>query len=88
MAAAQQEHVRLSALIELAAHEWRMTCDSIDAVLIITDSAGTVLRINEHARKLLGVSFTEALGRPLPADVEPWSSVRQLITVVAAASLA
>jgi PAS domain S-box-containing protein len=88
MAAAQQEHVRLSALIELAAHEWRMTCDSIDAILAITDSAGTVLRINEHARRMLGLSFTEALGRPLPADVEPWATVRQLVTVVAETHLA
>lgn len=83
IAAAQQEQVRLSALIELAAHEWRITCDSIDAVLMITDPAGTVLRINERARKLLGLSFTEALGRPLPETTEPWATVRQLVTVIA-----
>lgn len=82
---ALQQEVRLSALIELAAQEWRMTCDAIDAVIVVADSKGTMLRINERARHMLHLSFDEAIGRPLPSPSlgEPWATIRQLATVVA-----
>lgn len=82
---AVQQEVRLSALIELAAQEWRMTCDAVDAVIVVADSKGTMLRINERARHMLHLSFDDAIGRPLPSTTlgEPWATIRQLATVVA-----
>lgn len=87
---ALQQEVRLSALIELAAQEWRMTCDAVDAVIVVADSKGTMLRINERARHMLHLSFDEAIGRPLPSASlgEPWATLRQLATVVAETDVA
>lgn len=62
-----------------------MTCDAIDAVIVVADSKGTMLRINERARHMLHLSFDEAIGRPLPSPSlgEPWATIHQLATVVA-----
>lgn len=81
---AAQEQSRLSALIELAAQEWRMTCDAIDAPVIVTDANLTMLRVNDRARQLLRMSFDEAIGRQLPSAAlgEPWATTSQLATVV------
>lgn len=83
IAEAQEQQVRLAAFVELAAQEWRMTCDAVDALLIVTDASGTVLRLNEQARRALGATYDEAIGRDLPTRGEPWATMRQLITVVA-----
>ena len=36
-----------------------------------------------HAYAKLGVKFKEAVGRQLPSNIEPWTTIRQLVTVVA-----
>jgi PAS domain S-box-containing protein len=83
-AKATQEQMRLGAMIELAAQEWRMTCDAIDALVIVADTNLTMLRVNERTRKLLRMSFDEAIGQQLPSPIlgEPWATMRQLATVV------
>jgi PAS domain-containing protein len=83
IAEAQEQHVRLAALVELAAKEWRMTCDAVDATLIVSDANGTILRLNEAARRALDIGFEDALGRPIPDHVEPWTTMRQVASVVA-----
>ncbi|HVT05417.1 MAG TPA: PAS domain-containing protein [Thermoanaerobaculia bacterium] len=84
VAHAHQEQIRLSALIEMAAREWRMACDAIETVIVVTDREGLILRLNEKARELLGITFEQALGRPLPAPSlgEPWATIREIVAVV------
>jgi PAS domain-containing protein len=79
-----QEKARMSALIELAAEEWRMTCDALDAVLLVLDRNLSVIRLNDRARQLLGVGFDAAIGAEVPAAMigEPWATIRELATVV------
>jgi PAS domain S-box-containing protein len=83
IATSTREKVRLNAMIELAAQEWRLTCDALDAMLLVVDRNGTVLRLNERARALIHLPFQDAVGATIPSDQkgEPWATVRELVTV-------
>jgi signal transduction histidine kinase len=78
-----REQAQLTALIESAAQEWRLTCDAIDSLIIVLQADGTVLRVNRSTRESLGVGYDQLVGRRLPAAGEPWGTLSQLRTVVA-----
>jgi PAS domain-containing protein len=86
---AEQDRVRLSAMVEIAAEEWRMTCDALDLVVLMLDRNATILRLNDRARRLLHMTFDDAIGSELPtaASGEPWSTIRQLATAVSETQL-
>ena len=48
-----------------AAREWRATFDALDQAVILLDQAGTVLRCNRLAARLLGRDFPQIIHRPL-----------------------
>ena len=77
---AEDERAVLQESLSAAAAEWRSTFDVIQSPIVICDAAGVVARLNVPARELLGVSFQDAIGRPL-AEVgqrEPWKKAVDL----------
>ncbi|MGA7616042.1 MAG: PAS domain-containing protein [Thermoanaerobaculia bacterium] len=80
----ERERAGLEALVELSAAEWRMVCDTLEAMVVVIDTNTTILRLNELARRALGISFEEATGSQLPSAShgEPWSTMRQLAAVI------
>lgn len=58
-------------MIEITAEKerWRVTLESLDEGVIVTDEAGAVRFMNPAAEQLTGWSESEALGRPVEAVV-------------------
>lgn len=90
MARAFEDRVRFGALVELAAQEWRMTCDALDAMVLVVDPQGTIIRLNDRARERCGVQeFEDVVGRPLPREgSEPWPTIHDLSRVVGQTGMA
>ena len=76
----------LQALISRSALEWRLTFDALEFPLLLLELDGRIVRMNEAARALAGVTFEEAIHRLLEVlgDGQPWNAVRLLLTQVAA----
>jgi PAS domain S-box-containing protein len=75
-----QEDVRRSAV------EWRRTFDALESPVLLVDSSGAVLRLNQAARDLSGRSYRFAVGKRLGeiGTGEPWRSMAQLVERVMA----
>jgi signal transduction histidine kinase len=71
----------LNAKLEVAAHEWRTTADTIDAALIVLEPAGTILRMNRAAASTFSTPLQSWIGRPTAHlfDAEPWSAALGLM---------
>ncbi|MEA2600716.1 MAG: hypothetical protein QOF89_1708 [Acidobacteriota bacterium] len=71
----------LQALIRRSALEWRLTFDALDFPLLLLEMDGRIVRMNEAARALAGVTFEEAIHRPLGVlgSGQPWGTVHDLL---------
>jgi PAS domain S-box-containing protein len=76
----------LQALISRSALEWRMTFDALDFPLLLLEMDGRIVRMNEAARALAGVSFEAAIHRLVEVlgDGQPWPTVRLLLARMSA----
>jgi PAS domain S-box-containing protein len=76
----------LQALISRSALEWRLTFDALDFPLLLLEMDGRIVRMNEAARALAGVTFEAAIHRLLEVlgEQQPWPTVRLLLARVAA----
>jgi PAS domain S-box-containing protein len=75
----------LNTLLRRSALEWRLTFDALASPLLLLEPDGHVVRLNEAARELAGVSFEAAVHHPLSVlgEGEPWRSVRGLLSQAA-----
>lgn len=81
-----EEEEKLRQAISRSALEWRLTFDSIASPLLLLEQNGRIIRMNEAARALAGVSYEDAVHHPLSAlgDSPPWPTVQALAAQVAA----
>jgi PAS domain S-box-containing protein len=63
---AETERDNLYLQVVRAAAEWQRTFDSVEAVLMILDGEGRILRLNRAGRALLARPYTDILGQRLP----------------------
>lgn len=81
---ADVRQVTQQAAIERSAREWTLTFDALAHPIFILDEAGIILRLNEAARSLAGVSHRDILGRPIgtvaPGDF--WARAGELVQTV------
>jgi PAS domain S-box-containing protein len=84
----EEERVRLQAVISRSALEWRLTFDAIPSPLLLLETDGRIIRMNEAARLLAGVSYDRAIDHPLSAlgDAQPWPAAVALVEAVAGTS--
>ncbi len=83
---AEDRQAELQRLISRSALEWRLTFDALAFPLLLVELDGRILRMNEAARQLGGVSYEGAIHNPLAVlgEHEPWRSVHMLLLEVAA----
>ena len=83
----EERQAELQRLISRSALEWRLTFDAIPSPLLLVEADGRILRMNEAARELGGVSYEGAIHNPLAVlgDGPPWRLVRALLPEVPAA---
>jgi len=79
-----EQEITLRRVIQQAAHEWRLTFDTVESPVLILDSAGRIRRLNRAARDLAGLSWEECEGLPVGAvqDGEPWTAAEALVSGV------
>jgi PAS domain S-box-containing protein len=84
-AAAEQEKLRQA--ISRSALEWRFTFDAIASPLLLLEGDGRIVRMNEAARTLAGVTYEQAVQHPLAVlgASQPWPAVHTLLARAAAA---
>jgi len=82
-----ERQAELQRLISRSALEWRLTFDAIASPLLLVEADGRIIRMNEAARELGGLSYEGAIHHPLAVlgDDHPWRMVRALLPEVAAA---
>ncbi len=81
----QERQAELQRLISRSALEWRLTFDAIASPLLLLEMDGRIIRMNEAARELGGLSYEGAIHHPLAVlgDGQPWRAVRALLAEVA-----
>ena len=81
----QEPQAELQRLISRSALEWRLTFDAIAFPLLLVELDGRVIRMNEAARDLGGVSYEGAIHHPLAVlgEGHPWRAVRWVLAEVA-----
>jgi PAS domain S-box-containing protein len=88
---AEEAEARLHRALERAAQEWEQTFDSIEAPILILDSAGRIVRLNHAAKELSGgASYQGLLGRAVAeaGPGQPWKKAGELAGEVAAGGAA
>ena len=82
----EERQAELQRLISRSALEWRLTFDAIASPLLLLEMDGRIIRMNEAARELGGISYEGAIHHPLAVlgDRDPWRSVLFLLQEVAA----
>ena len=85
MTSDEERQAELQRLISRSALEWRLTFDAIAFPLLLVELDGRILRMNEAARDLGGVSYEGAIHHPLGVlgEGHPWRAVRWLLAEVA-----
>jgi PAS domain S-box-containing protein len=83
---AEERQAELQRLISRSALEWRLTFDALAFPLLLVELDGRIIRMNEAARKLGGISYEGVIHHPLAVlgERQPWRSVHALLAVVAA----
>jgi PAS domain S-box-containing protein len=73
--ALEQEELRQK--ISKSSYEWRITFDAMPHPVLLLELDGHVVRLNEAARELAGLSFSEVLRRTVSEvrDAEPWRTI-------------
>ncbi|HET9208915.1 MAG TPA: PAS domain-containing protein, partial [Thermoanaerobaculia bacterium] len=81
----EERQGELQRLISRSALEWRLTFDAIAFPLLLVEMDGRVVRMNEAARDLGGVSYEGAIHHPLAVlgEGHPWRAVRWVLAEVA-----
>jgi PAS domain S-box-containing protein len=81
----EDRQAELQRLISRSALEWRLTFDAIASPLLLLEMDGRIIRMNEAARELGGLSYEGAIHHPLAVlgDGQPWRAVRALLAEVA-----
>jgi PAS domain S-box-containing protein len=77
--ALEQEELRQK--ISKSSYEWRITFDAIPHPVLLVELGGRIVRLNEAARDLAGLSFSEVLRRTAGKvrDGEPWHTIAVLL---------
>jgi signal transduction histidine kinase len=81
----ENRQAELQRLISRSALEWRLTFDAIASPLLLLEMDGRIIRMNEAARELGGLSYEGAIHHPLAVlgDGQPWRTVRSQLAEVA-----
>jgi PAS domain S-box-containing protein len=81
----EEKQARLREAIRRSALEWRMTFDAIGSPLLLLETDGRVVRMNEAARALAGVSYEEVIQQPVRrmGDASPWPALASLVAEAA-----
>ncbi len=81
----EERQAELQRLISRSALEWRLTFDAIAFPLLLVELDGRIIRMNEAARDLGGVSDEGAIHHPLAVlgEGHPWRAIRWLLAEVA-----
>jgi signal transduction histidine kinase len=82
----EERQAELQRLISRSALEWRLTFDAIASPLLLIEMFGRIIRMNEAARELGGISYEGAIHHPLAVlgSGEPWRTVSSLLIEVGA----
>lgn len=73
------DRIQLLDAIERALWEWRRTFDAVEMPILILSAEGTVARINQAARMLMGKPYREIIGQPVTRfESEPWQTIASL----------
>jgi len=77
--ALEQEELRQK--ISKSSYEWRITFDAMPHPVLLAEPDGHIIRLNEAARELAGLSFHEVLRRTVGTirDAEPWRTIASLL---------
>ncbi len=77
--ALEQEELRKK--ISKSSYEWRITFDAMPHPVLLAEPDGRIVRLNEAARELAGLSFAEVLRRTAGTirDAEPWRTIASLL---------
>lgn len=78
---AEEKQARLREAIRRSALEWRMTFDAIASPLLLLETDGRIVRLNEAARALAGVPFEAAVQQPVRklGEASPWPALAGLV---------
>ncbi len=60
-----QERKRIESIISRAKREWEAIFDAVSDQILLTDTAGTVVRCNLAAARALNISFQNLIGKPI-----------------------
>jgi two-component system NtrC family sensor kinase len=66
----RDELSRVHALVAAAKEELEGTIDCLDAMILLADANGRILRCNSAFRQFAGKPYDEIIGRPLPQTLE------------------
>ena len=82
---AEEKQVKLQEAIRRSALEWRMTFDAIASPLLLLETDGRVVRMNEAARRLARLTYEAAIQQPVAAlgEAQPWPGIAGLVGEVA-----
>jgi PAS domain S-box-containing protein len=84
----EAEQERLQEAIKKSAVEWRLTFDAITHPVMLLELDGRIIRVNEAARELAGLTYEQVLHRPLAllGHAEPWRAICALLPQMEAAA--
>jgi PAS domain S-box-containing protein len=82
----QEEQQKLQDAIRKSAVEWRLTFDAITHPVMLLEMDGRIVRVNEAARDLAGLTYEQVLHRPVAFlwSAEPWRAICTLLPQVEA----
>jgi PAS domain S-box-containing protein len=82
----ENEQDRLQEAIRKSAVEWRLTFDAITHPVMLLEIDGKIIRVNEAARDLAGLTYEQVLHRPVAFlwRSEPWRAICTLLPQVEA----
>jgi PAS domain S-box-containing protein len=82
----EAEQGRLQEAIKKSAIEWRLTFDAITHPVMLLELDGRIIRVNEAARELAGLTYEQMLHQPLAflGHAEPWRAICALLPQVEA----
>jgi PAS domain S-box-containing protein len=81
----EEEQRKLQETIRKSASEWRITFDAITHPVMLLELDGRIVRVNEAARELAGLTYEQVLHRPVALlwATEPWRAISTLLLEVA-----
>lgn len=82
----EEEQRKLQEAIRNSASEWRLTFDAITHPVLLLEIDGRIIRVNEAARDLAGLTYEQVLHRPVAFlwRSEPWRAICTLLAEVEA----